>query len=750
MQNRDKDLLLKISTFCIFYFAFLTHVPRLYAFNEHQPFDISADMIDYVDADQTMTADGHVVVVQGTDTLKADHMRYERVQKRLFAQGHVILNDNGSILLGETMDYDLVKQKGFVSGALGFQQPWIFSAESWEKQLDYYVGRQVSLTSCDLIDPHYHIRSSRVHLVPDEYFWAWNNVGYADTLPVFYSPFIYRNLAKQRLVVQFQPGHSDVNGDFVKTITTFRFTDQVYNKLLYDHYSLQGNGWGDEFDYKDPGKVQGSLFGYYINPHGENTALAGAPQSSQYNFRAYHWQRIDPTLTLQSNVNQRNNVSFNNQYFPQDTNQQVSDITNSVALTKATKYLNQRVVVESLNAPDTIDTSTFPAVHVQTASIPRYDVTFYQYPLWKPASQEPPSLSSGSLTSGTTNQVVHLFTPPKPHIGALLLSANGSLGDTYQRLDQQNHANGSGSLTLSQAMPLSRDWSFNPSISPQMSWQDKYNAQPPPPVGSTAPVSTVGLFRGYQGRLGTSDNLRWRPMSSFTLDQTYAITARLQPNGTGLDRGPADGGIETNHLNWVAFWRPSRRTLLRSFSGYDLRRIADEDPNTYLQRRIDPWTTELTYDPSLKVEYFFRYQLGYYPTRGTLWETDYRYMGLYKTLLETGLLYNQGTAGVMTWNNRVGIFASPGWRVDATVHTFIPNTTIHQALQGGSLIDEEFIVTRDLHCWQAQFIYRNIPPLSREYSLMFNLKLGVAAKEQITDNDLESQYYPWRARTYAQ
>src|SRR4029077_18288358 len=156
-----------------------------------------------------------------------------------------------------------------------------------------------------------------------------------------------------------------------------------------------------------------------------------------------------------------NNVSFNNQYFPQDTNQQVSDITNSVALTKATKYLNQRVVVESLNAPDTIDTSTFPAVHVQTASIPRYDVTFYQYPLWKPASHQMVSVSTSPLAAGTTLQSVRPLLPLKPTIGPLLLSANGTLGQTYQRLDQQKHANGNGTLPLSQAIPLSRDWSFN-------------------------------------------------------------------------------------------------------------------------------------------------------------------------------------------------------------------------------------------------------------------------------------------------
>src|SRR5262249_40960825 len=157
------------------------------------------------------------------------------------------------------------------------------------KDQDYYIGRNASFTSCDLVDPHYHLRSSRVHMVPNEHFWAWNNVAYADTLPVFYSPFIYKSLAARRVVMQFQPGHDDVNGDFVKTLTTLRFTDQVYDKVYFDHYTQQGNGIGNELTYQVPNKVQGSLFGYYINPHG-NPALAGSPEAPQYNVRSYHWQ----------------------------------------------------------------------------------------------------------------------------------------------------------------------------------------------------------------------------------------------------------------------------------------------------------------------------------------------------------------------------------------------------------------------------------------------------------------------------
>ena len=133
---------------------------------------------------------------------------------------------------------------------------WIFRSAAWHKNLDYFVGRDMSFTSCDLAHPHYHVRSHSIHLVPGQYFWAWNNVAYADTVPVFYSPFIYKNLEKRRVVVHLEPGHDTVNGNFLKTQTTLRLTDQVYDKVLYDYYSEQGSGIGNEFNYQIPGKIR--------------------------------------------------------------------------------------------------------------------------------------------------------------------------------------------------------------------------------------------------------------------------------------------------------------------------------------------------------------------------------------------------------------------------------------------------------------------------------------------------------------
>src|SRR5262245_26400034 len=127
-------------------FSLLFLTTTLSAFDAHQPFDISADLLEYNDATQEMTAQGHVVVVQSSSTLTADLVRYDRQGGQLVARGNVVLREKGAILVGDQMDYDLKLERGVVLGGKGYGSPWLFQGSSWEKNKDYYIGRNASFT----------------------------------------------------------------------------------------------------------------------------------------------------------------------------------------------------------------------------------------------------------------------------------------------------------------------------------------------------------------------------------------------------------------------------------------------------------------------------------------------------------------------------------------------------------------------------------------------------------------------------
>lgn len=717
-----------LRSFGLFAVLFFSAIP-VSAFSQNEPFDVEADTLTYRHATQDMEAEGNVRVIQTSSTLTADYLRYERAKGRFWGRGNVILREKMSVLAGDEMEYDLLLEKGLMRGGKGKASPWYFQGGLWEKEQDLLIGQRATFTSCELPDAHFHFESSRVSLIPEDFFWAWGNQLNIDRTPFLYSPFLYKSLGPRKLVFQATPGSDQVKGAFAKTKTTYRFTDQVYTRFLYDYYTKSGSGLGNEFFYKDQENYKGSLFGYYIDPKG-SPQLVGAPKAPQYNIRFYHWQRISNELTLQSNTNLRKNVSFNNQFFPQDYNQSLNDLISSIALTHQNGRLNQRLVVERLDAPDSGSDPLFADTHMQTASLPRYEFTLFQKPLWSPMV---------SSTSVTPNM-----------FGPLQFSMGGSAGNTYSRVTERVQSNANTNVTLSQSIVFNRQWSFNPSITPSLRWQDKYSpeaSQTTTPTGTS--VVNIGAYRGFQGRAATSNVLRYRPSSSLTIDNAYNWTGRLKPNAAGLDRSADDGGIETHNVTPLVYWRPSRRIQLRSFSGYDLRRIANENKEKFEQRRISPWTSELTVLPARSnSEYFFRYSLGYNPVRTMQWEASIRGRSKYNTYYETGMLYahnDKASVGVLTWNNRLGLFLSPGWRVDAVLNSLVPDGS--GSNRGTSrIIQSEFTVTRNLHCWQAQFIYRHRPPFTREYGILLSLKFGSDAERDLANADLESQFYPWRYR----
>ena len=466
MRKKERKSALRCAL-AIFGFLVFVRLP-VFAFNAHQPFDISADVLDFVDETQEVTARGHVVIVQSSSTLNADVVRYDRLHRRLIARGNVILRESEGVMIGDQLDYDLEKEKGVVLGGKGYSSSWFFQGGSWDKNKDYYIARNASFTSCDLIDPHYHIKSSRVHLIPDQLFWSWNNVFYVDNLPVMYTPFMYKYLQDRPITFQAQPGTDSLLGSFAKTTTTMRFTPHVYDKLYLDYYSVAGQGYGNEFDFEVPGHNKGSFFGYYIDPHPE-AVLSGAPEGPQYNIRGYLWQKVSPTTQLQINSNLRQNISFNTQYFSQDPNQSQNDVLSSLALTQQTTTYNQHLVVQREDAPDPPDTSAFATTHLQNASLPSYDFTLFQRPLWSPKNKNVVlALPTGStayslgpylpsettaylsamgpfLTPGTTNVLLipppTLVPGPPQKIGPILFNLTGLAQNQFERIDNRVHSN---------------------------------------------------------------------------------------------------------------------------------------------------------------------------------------------------------------------------------------------------------------------------------------------------------------------
>jgi LPS-assembly protein len=91
-----------------------------------EPFEITADRIDYDAERELYTADGHVRVVQGDRSLKARWITFSTATRIGVAEGDVVLLDGGDELLAQFMVFDVDSLQGMLyqgvldSGSEGF------------------------------------------------------------------------------------------------------------------------------------------------------------------------------------------------------------------------------------------------------------------------------------------------------------------------------------------------------------------------------------------------------------------------------------------------------------------------------------------------------------------------------------------------------------------------------------------------------------------------------------------------------
>src|SRR5207248_2919603 len=113
---------------------------------------------------------GNGLLTREGSTLEADTVRYTETNCALEASGSPKLFDPTGTMVGEGMRYDVCNHAGVVRRA---RTEWPYGGGTWhlrgdvaiDNQEDRVYGYNSTITSCDLIDPHYHFAVREVKWV---------------------------------------------------------------------------------------------------------------------------------------------------------------------------------------------------------------------------------------------------------------------------------------------------------------------------------------------------------------------------------------------------------------------------------------------------------------------------------------------------------------------------------------------------------------------------------------------------------
>ncbi len=653
--------------------------------------DFAADHLDYDRGRALIHLKGDVRVKDSTWTLRSDELWMDTTQHQGHSEGFLFVDDGTSAVSGSSGDFDFVDHTGEVVNASAGYGDWRVHAKSMDldvKRRLYYT--QADFTSCDYVPPHYHFYASRMTVVPGNYLFGRNVVFFLGKMPLFYTPLLYKDLAKTHLLsVHVQPGYDHRNGAFLKSTLTNQYSNGWRSKLFLDYYTSQGLGIGGELFRRKGVDSRGALSIYDIHEDGgrERWSLSGDL-----------YQGFASSFSAQGRMNALSDPNFNNDYARSSLFPVTQNLMNSAALAYR---LRQATVRLSYNREDdAILSHTFTRA---SEDLPRLDAQ----------------------------------TAPLRFFGLPWLNTlTGYADNNYTQARGYTQKSVNGAWEGTRVFALTSRLSFTPRVNYNETFYDR----------DTVSYSS-GVYTMFQnptvGRYTTAGTLRLRTLAG-NLDITQTYTRRLRPDSLSVDAAAVDRGVETNLLSAQQAFRPSRVVLVRVQSGYDFRVFTDQTVG--FRDRVQPIVTDITLTPRT----FFNLTLrdDYQLSQGnrdvvfnTTWGADTG------TFLTAGAGYNKSEVDEYYMNTEFGWSNSTGTlHLAGALRAVVYSPGGVGGLRGYYIFDKEISAIKRWHDFYTKLACRFRPGNVQEASIRIEMKFRGYDADRRKVHDWESEWYPERAQ----
>lgn len=225
--------------------------------------------------DGSVYAEDNVVLLYKDIELRADKARYDGKEKRAYLLGHVLMTQQDQVVQAESLVYDFSTETSELNNVT-----MQISGEGM-KGFAYVTGGKVTsttevmhiedgtVTTCDLVSPHYHLRSKSIEIYLDERIVIRDVVYYEGRVPLFYWPYLVISIVKSRdgtaNTFEFpRVGYSESEGWWVKTAYNYLRSPDFYGKLRLDWMQKKGWGKGVDHTYQDDENGYGVLSLYHL------------------------------------------------------------------------------------------------------------------------------------------------------------------------------------------------------------------------------------------------------------------------------------------------------------------------------------------------------------------------------------------------------------------------------------------------------------------------------------------------------
>ena len=290
MRSQQFKETIKILLFSAFWFLF-----SLNAFAQEEkkePIVVNGDQLEYSQVRQEVTAIGHVVVTYKDSKLICDKAVVNMLTKDCLAQGRVELIDKKGEVEAESMLYNFGTSSGELLQARIVSEP-IFGRGAKIKRVNEkeYAVEDGYATTCSYDHPHFRISAKELEFYPQDKVKAKGVALRVGDIPIFYIPSFTHSLKDTVMPAQIQPGKNKDWGYYMLTAWRFNIADDVKMRLLFDERQKLGTAEGFGINYDNTKAGKGDFKFYYTNEHQDEALSDGTDTFERFLVRWRHiWQ----------------------------------------------------------------------------------------------------------------------------------------------------------------------------------------------------------------------------------------------------------------------------------------------------------------------------------------------------------------------------------------------------------------------------------------------------------------------------
>lgn len=650
--------------------------------------EVYADRIIYHEKEKITQLIGNVLIKYEDVEIQANEVEINDEKEVVRCTGNVKFKKQNEKIEGKEIKYNMKNKEGIIYNAEGVSLPFYFEGEKIiiiPKKINISLSQ---ITTCDKQNPHYDIFSKKVDIYTEDKLIAKKIKFRLFDKTLFYFPaYIVSLKEKERQPFVPRIGHTKQDGWFIKTAYNYYLKTDNYGTLYYDWIQKKGSGGGlrQNFNIKD-GKT--SVYLYYLKEQDLNkTNLSG---DMLYN------QQITKDISVLSNVKYANQKLFN---------REIDTLTSSLTLQRKTKNASTTNTFNLRKIGGDIKTQNFKIGLLQNYQFK--DNTTMSFVLDYSENQIKKTYPDKEMqyradirkTIPSGNIIAHLNK-------RIDIDKEKNTYDKYSFLNKEPEVTFQSKTNVSQKIPLQIKYSLlfgkyheelknikenKYSISSHVNFNKKEKNILFDIVSSFSQDFYSTGEAKYQ--ITTSPQIQIFYLKELTQTIRYNYQYNRGPSPFSFDRY----GSASNIFSEVKY--EVKKVTLRTTCGYD-----------FFQRRYQQLLNyiDITHSNNAKTSFSFGYDI-HNKKYGNLNGTTI-YDNKKDIAIKTSYTYDINKRELLKIDGDTTIKRFRNWNINHKI-SYFPQTK--------KITYNDFLILRDLHCWEAKIMYRHY---KKEFFVEFNIK----------------------------